>query len=796
MFTRTSLALLGLMAALAGSAAAQGIVIDRRIRPPEPQPRRVQVESIRIKSHAIETVIDGQSATTTVTQTFFNPNGWQLEGTYMFPLPAEAAIDSFEMTMNGKMVKGELLPADKARSIYEETVRRMVDPGLLEYAGRGLFQARVFPILPQQDLTIKFTYSELLRFDSGLVRFGYPLRTRNYCVTAPESVTAKVTIKQERAMQTIYSPTHRVEVIRKGDNEAVIGLEMKGEQPANDFEVFFGYADGPLSANVMSFREDDKAGYFLALLTPKIKLAADELLPKDVVIVMDTSGSMDEDGKIAQARKAMKFVVGKLNAKDRFAVVSFSTMVRKLHETLVDASEANKTDALDKIEKLEATGGTNMEGAIKAAYELAGSDAKRPCYVLFFTDGLPTMGEITDVRALAKLSAEKRPAHVRMFTFGVGYDVNTWLLDTMAEEGKGQREYVKPKEDMEVKVSNFAGKISAPVLSDVKLRIDGAEVHDLHPQMPGDLFAGTQLSVTGRYDKPGKRQLVLEGTVNGEKRAFEYTIELAEKDTGKNYLPRMWAVRRVGYLMDQISLKGHNEELAKEIIKLGTQFGIVTPYTSFLIVEDTPPPRPGTPMPEDRRRDERWNGGQGDRGGAGRPGLGGGAQAPSAQTGEEAVKKSEANTARRENNNADDAKDAEEGESSRLAEKAKGAGYRTKTDSLRKQLEDKGLSKEAAAKEAEQVVKTVGTRSFLWSDGVWLESDLTNAELFGAEVVEYMSERYFEIARKDDGTAKVLALGNEVVLRVGSKTIRVVDKTQTAEGEKKDKKEEGGKSNG
>lgn len=788
MFNRTSLALLGLAFALAGAVSAQGIVIDRRVRPePMPRPRPMPVQTIQVKSHAIETVIDGQGATTTVTQTFYNPNGWQLEGTYIFPLPPEGAINGFEMTMDGKMVKGELLPADKARAIYEETVRRMVDPGLLEYAGRGLFQARVFPILPQQPLTIKFTYSELLRFDSGLVRFGYPLRTRNFSLTPPEVVSAKVTIKQERALQTVYSPTHRVEVIRAGDKEAIVGLEMKGEQPANDFEVFFGYADGPFSASVMSYREDEKPGYFLALLTPKIQLATDEILPKDVVIVMDTSGSMDEDGKIAQARKAMKFIVNKLNDKDRFAVVTFSTMVRKMHEALVEANAANKTDAVEKIEKVEATGGTNIEGAIRAACELAGTDAKRPCYVLFLTDGLPTMGEITDVRALAKLAGEKRPAHARLFTFGVGYDVNTWLLDTMAEEGRGQREYVKPKEDMEIKISNFATKIAAPVLSDVKLRIDGAEIHDLHPQVMGDLFAGSQLAVLGRYDKPGKRQMLLEGMVNGEKRAFEFSVEFAEKNNAKAYLPRMWAVRRVGYLMDQITLKGHNDELVKEIVKLGTQFGIVTPYTSFLVVEDTPLSRPGTPMPRDRAADGRWGNSQGN------PGGGAGAERPPAaekQSGADAVKKSESNVGRRASNNDDESRKAESGESKDVENKAKGMGQRVKSDARREELEKDGVDKATAAKEAEQIIKTVGTRSFLWNDGVWVESDLTNGELFGAESVDYMSERYFELTRKDDNTAKILALGSKVILRVGNKTIRIVEKTEE---EKKDPPKDEGK---
>ncbi|MCC6464769.1 MAG: VWA domain-containing protein [Planctomycetes bacterium] len=768
-------ALFALAALVAASAAAQGIIIDRRIRPPEPRPQP-RVEPITIKTHSVETVIDGQSATTTVTQTFFNPNHWQLEGQYLFPLPPEAAISGFEMTMNGQMVKGELLPADKARGIYEETVRRMIDPGLLEYAGRGLFNARVFPILPQQDLTIKFTYSELLRYDSGLVRFGYPLRTRSFSQVPPSQVAVKVTLKGANPLRTIYSPTHKVEVIRKGDTEAVVGLEMKEQQPANDFELFYGFADGAVSASVMSFRDDEKAGYFLALLTPKITLAKEEILPKDVIVVLDTSGSMLADGKLDQAKNALKFCVNSLNDKDRFAIVTFSTEARRLHEALVAASKENKDAAIEKIGALDATGGTNFDEAIKQAYALAGKDeAARPCYVLLISDGLPTMGEVTEVRALAKQAREARAKHVRMFTFGLGYDVNTWLMDTLAEENRGQREYAKPKEELEVKLSNFSNKIASPVLSDVKLRIDGAELHDMHPQVPGDVFAGTQLSLLGRFDKPGKHQLLLEGTVNGEKRVYEYSIELCEKDVAKNWLPRMWAVRRVGFLMDQINLKGENPELKEEIVRLGTKFGIVTPYTSFLVVEDTPMPRPGQPMPNDRRREGAWHGdGGGSGGGAGS--RAGAPQAPEAQTGEEAVKRSDANAGRRANDNANDAEEADERAADDVAKEAKKYGAKSKSEERLARLARKGLSGKAAEAEAEQVIKTIGTRSFIWCDGVWLESDLTNAELFGSEAVDYMSERYFELSRGNDTVAKILALGTEVIFRHGGKTYRIVEK--------------------
>ncbi|MCB9895005.1 MAG: VWA domain-containing protein [Planctomycetes bacterium] len=737
-------------------------------------------------------MIEGQTATTTVTQTFYNPNNWQLEGKYIFPLPEEAAISDFQMTMEGKMVKGELLDADKARQIYRDTVRQMIDPGLLEYAGRGLFQASVFPILPCQDLVIKFSYSELLPYDSGLVKFRYPLRTQSYCDIPVGSVSIKVTIKGEQNLRTIYSPTHSAEIIRKGEKEAVIGVEQKETQPDTDFEIFYGYAEDALSANVLSYRDDDKAGYFLALLTPKIKLATDEILPKDVIVVLDTSGSMDEDGKIDQARKALSFMVNKLNEKDRFALVTFSTEARKMHDKLTDASKEAKADAIAKIEKLEATGGTNLEQAIRFAYELARSapeDGKvtRPCYVILLSDGVPTMGETTDVKALAKIAKDNRAENVRVFPFGVGNDVNTWLLDTLAEENKGQREYVKPKEDMEVKVSNFANKIASPVLANVKLTIDGAELHDMHPQVPGDVFAGTQLSILGRFDKPGKHQLVLSGDVAGQKIAYEYTIELAAKDSGKAYLPRMWAVRRVGYLMDQLNMKGFSQEVKDEIVRLGTQFGIVTPYTSFLVVEDNPRrmPRPGAAMPEDENRGGRAIGG----GAGGRDWDGNESpKAPSEQKGDDAVKRSKSNADRREAESGADLAEAEKDAADSVAERAKKAGLRSRADGKLAKLKEQGYSDKAAEEAAGDIIKTVGTRSFVWSDGIWLESDLTNAELFGAEVVEYLSDRYFEIA-EGATNSKILALGNEVIFRNGKTTIRVVDKTGQAEGEKDENKE-------
>lgn len=784
-----------LLALVAAPVFAQGIVIIIDDEPPverRRRPVRPQFSPIEIRSHCVESTVDNQGATTVVTQTFYNPNHTQMQGEYMFPLPEEAAINSFEMTMNGKMVKGELLEADKARGIYQEIVRRYLDPGLMEFAGRGLFKASVFPILPQQELTIRFTYTELLKYDSGLVRFRYPLRTKNFCQLPVQTLSVKVTIKNEQALQAIYSPTHSCEIIRKGDKEAIVGFETRNNQPAADFELFYGFAGEAVAANLMSFREGSEAGYFLALLTPKIKLSDDEILPKDVIYVIDTSGSMLDDGKITQAKKALKLCVNALSEKDRFGLVTFSTESKKWHDALEFASKDNKDAVSAYIEKLEAMGGTNIAAALKDGIALAKTkdEIKRPTYIVFLTDGLPTV-EQTNVKELVKQANEQRETHMRLFTFGVGYDVNTWLLDTLAETNRGQREYVKPKEDIEVKVGGFYSKIASPVLADVKLKIDGAEITDMQPKQLPDLFAGGQLSVLGRYVKPGKHQVILEGVVNGQKRVYEYTQEFVENNNTKSYLPRMWAVRRVGFLLDQINLAGFSKELKDEIVALGTKFGIVTPYTSFLVVEDAqiPPPNAGAPAEEGWRErravENRPQGGERDRDGTRRANdMGGGGRAPGQSSGKESVEESEANDDRKANDNADGAAKQDKDAVKKVEEKARGGGYGTKSAKRAEDMKKKGYDAKVAEAMAADNVKTIGTRTFVWSDGVWLESDLTNGELFEAEIVEYASESYFKLAADKD-VARILALGTEVVFRSGKKTYRIVE---AAEVEKKENK--------
>lgn len=769
---------------LASVVAAQGIVIDRRVVPEPIRPRVQRAQNIRIKAHKVEVQIDGQSATTTVTQTFHNPNSWQMEGQYLFPLPEEAAISEFRMTMNGEMVKGELLDAKIARTTYERIVARMIDPGLLEYAGRGLFKARVFPIPANDDLTIKFTYSELLPYDSGLVRYRYPLRTEHYSAIPVDSVGMTVKLTNDQGLRTIYSPTHTMDIARNADKQATVGMELTKNQPKTDFELYFATGDGAMNTNVLSYRSGKESGYFLALVTPKIKLDASDILPKDVIVVLDTSGSMMHDGKMDQAKKALKFFVNKLNAKDRFGIVSFSTTSRPMHETLVEANNEAKSDALAKIESLEATGGTNFHAAIQDAMKIAGGDSNRPCYVVVLTDGIPTVGEITDVKQIAKDVKTSMPKNVRLFSFGVGNDVNTWLLDTLAENGRGQREYVKPKENLEVKISNFANKISSPVLANVTMKLDGAVIHDQHPQFMPDVFAGEQISVLGRFDKPGKHQLVIEGEVNGEKRAFEYSVDLAVNATDKAYLPRMWAVRRVGFLMDQVRQNGENKELRDEIVRLGTKFGIVTPYTSFLIVDDSELGGVNGPRPEGARRDRNVFGGDGRGVRTGSP-----AEAPSDQKGEDSVDASKSNADRRHNDTDDEAREVEEKERAKIGGAAAGRGQSLRRAKRAEALKKDGASEAEAAAKASQVIKTVGDRSFVWSNDVWIESDLTNGELFSAVKVEYLSDRYFEISRRKDGSSKILALGTEVILRVDGDVIRIVDNTTSDADGKEDSKD-------
>jgi Ca-activated chloride channel family protein len=307
--------------------------------------------------------------------------------------------------------------------------------------------------------------------------------------------------------------------------------------------------------------------------------------PKRITFVIDTSGSMQGE-KIAQARAALKFFVESLQPHDWFDVVPFSTEARPFFPEPVPANAENRARAVALAGEIEAKGGTNIEDALARAMRAAGGATEDQVPItVFLTDGLPTVGT-TDIDALLAQAAQRNPARHRVFVFGVGNDVNTRLLDSLAERTRGDRDYVREGESIEQKTGTLFEKLAHPVLTDVVLRIEDIEGFDVLPKTTPDLFKGSRLVVVGRYRGAGARAIRLEGRLAGQRREFLFEGTFPADSRVHDFVPALWAQRRVAYLLDQIRLNGQRAELIDEITRLGKQYGLVTPYTSHLIVEE------------------------------------------------------------------------------------------------------------------------------------------------------------------------------------------------------------------
>ncbi|MFC1805787.1 VIT domain-containing protein [Planctomycetota bacterium] len=568
------------------------------IRPmPRPRPR----QPLETRSHSADITIKGPVATVAVNAVFYNPNPYIMEGTYFFPLEANAAVDDFQMDINGKMVKGELLDADKARGIYEGIVRKMKDPGLLEFVGTKMLKCRVYPMPANGETKVKLTYSLALKADGGLFEFTYPLRSAKPEAGKIGNTVVRVKVDQADGIKTIYSPTHKVDVKRDGDTKATLGFEQAKLMPERDFKLYFNVSKKDIGLSVVSHKPAGENGYFLLTAAPKVEVKEAEVQAKSIVFVMDTSGSMQGE-KIRQAKGALRYCVNSLKPKDSFGIITFATEPTPFRETLIPGSKENVSAAVEFIDKIEARGGTAINDAVLLALKTLKGTKGLPM-VVFLTDGLPTIGE-TNVETILKNVTGANEAKGRIFVFGVGYDVNTKLLDKLAEDNHGAPDYVTEKEDIEVKVSNFYQKVASPVLTDVKLEVAGLKVTEMYPKTLGDLFRGTQLMVLGRFEGDGHKAVKLTGTVNGKARELVFETNFAATKEN-SFLPRLWATRKVAYLLDAIRKGGKKKELVDEVIRLGKRYGIMTPYTSFLVVEDSARPQVAQQLRESQQSWER-----------------------------------------------------------------------------------------------------------------------------------------------------------------------------------------------
>ena len=690
---------------------------------PEPQPHPWRDRGVIIRSHRVDVSITDQVATTRIEQVFYNDGNAPAEGTYVFPLPVGAAVSNLVMWVDGKPVEARILDADEARAIYDEIVRKLRDPALLEYVGTGAIQASVFPIQPRSEVKIEIEYGQLLPVENGLVHYTYPLRTDQFTRRPVERLSLSVRVTSKDPIGAIYSPTHDLAIARDGEFAFRAGFETSHTRPETNFSLYYGLATSEISANLLTYRESaDQDGYFALMITPPAEADAGRIIPKDVIIVLDQSGSMD-GAKWDQARDAVRFVLEHLNPRDRFNVIAFSTGTRIYARTLQPPSEAPA--AKQWIDGLDAIGSTDIDLALREAMAMA--DPERPTVVLFLTDGLPTEGVTDTATILANVKAAA-PANVRIFTFGVGYDVDTLLLDQLYQTFRGAGVYVRPEERVDDEVSALYAKISAPVLTNLTLDFGAILVDELYPAAPlPDLFAGTQLIVTGRFRDGGATTVTLRGELDGEERVYSYDVRFPHNAGGAVFIPRLWATRKIGALLHAIRLHGEDPELVDSIVRLSIRYGIITPYTSFLITEDDIFTQRGVEQAQMMFEAEAD-----------------GVAVPSGQAAVDA------------------------------AESAAGLAGANAPLAAPTRSSLGGVGVEAPAEEGTgQVIRYAADRTFVWRDGMWIDT-LYDADTMTPLKVTFLSDAYFELLALDPVIGEFLALGEQVLFVWGDVAYQIV----------------------
>lgn len=576
----------------------QGFLIPDHPRHIHPLPRPwlpPPPQTYALKELTVDASIKQQVATTQVTQVFQNTGSEVIEACFVFPLPYDGAVDRLTFLVDGKEYDAKLLPAAEARKIYEDHVRRAQDPALLEWIGTGMFKTSVFPIPPGATRTVQLRYSQLLRQDNRLTDYLFPLATGKYTAKPVDKLSLRVAIEATDPLKNIYSPTHTVSISRDDDRHAVVQLSSANVVPNADFRLVYDSAPGNISASLLSYwPADENEGYFILLAAPDIKATSDQPVRKTVIFVVDQSGSMSGE-KIEQAREAAKFVVNNLRPDDQFNILRYENDVNPFATELQRFSDDSRGKAIGFINGITSGGGTNIDGALTAATQQV-KESQTPSYIVFLTDGLPTVGEINELK-IAENMRKNNQLGSRLISFGVGYDLNARLLDRLTRENRGQSEYVRPNENIEVAVSRLFSKMSAPVLTNLQLNYDfpqkpveaGPSVDRVYPKDVQDIFAGSQLVLIGRYRQSGSATIRLKGQVGAQEQNLEFPVEFTAKGGGQSFgfVPKLWAARRIGELIDQLDLNGRNEELIKELVQLSTKHGIVTPYTSFIADESS-----------------------------------------------------------------------------------------------------------------------------------------------------------------------------------------------------------------
>lgn len=631
----------------------------------------------------------------------------------VIPLPPGLEAHQVAVSVDGRAVEGRFLGAAEAGKLYGAIAEGVGSGRLLSLVGRPAYLLPRVKLGKRNDVVVELR--QALSTESGLRGLQLPMPAAEFTASPVRRVRVALNLREALPVRAVFSPSHEVEVERPDLRSATVRVSMERLSHGDPLRLFWAADADDLGLRVLTHRgEQEDVGYFMLLGNPTGSAEPTAPVEKDVVLVVDTSGSMRGE-KMEQVRSAVEYVLEHLNEGDRFNIVAFGTEVTPFRKEVTANTAAVRAEAQTFVEDLVAHGRTNISGAL--ATGLAGEPSDRPRIMLFLTDGTPTAGERDPKRVVSSL-AGLNTSGTQVFVFGVGHDVNAHLLDQIAGQTKGTSAYVDPDEEIDVKVASLYDSLSNPVLTNVSMAYGGLQVENVYPPQLPALFRGKEVMLLGRYRGAGEHTFTLSGTLRGEARHYEVAADFPKSAQPRNdFVALLWASRRIGELLKEIRLAGGDADKVGEVVELSRRFGILTEYTEFISGDDRD-------YSFDEARDMATANVEAAR---------------SQQAGRWAVRQS-AN------------------ESVLRTKKVSSAAFNTYRDR-------KGNTKKAAK------LKSIGRRAFYKKGGKWVEA--ADGKDRKKRRIKRFSREYMDLVEQNPDFARAQSLDGDMLINVGAEQVEV-----------------------
>lgn len=552
-----------------------------------------------LKHTDVQAEISGFLARVTVTQEFVNPTSRAIEAVYKFPLPGDAAVDGMEMRIGSRVVKGAIKRREEAQKMFEDARQRGQTAALLNQERPNIFTQSVTNIGPGERVRIVIQYVETVKYEAGHYEWVFPMvvgpryipasvpngrdlqpKRTPQGTRAGHDINVRVTVDAGIPLRELASSTHAVDILRGDPQNALVSLKNQQSIPNQDFILRYAVAGDRIDDAVLT-HHNGREGFFTLILQPPARVQPAEVTPKEIVFVIDTSGSM-MGFPLEKIKEVMRFTFDGLHPRDRFNVITFSGDQHILFPAPVPATPANITAAWEFVRHRQGSGGTEMLPAIRTALTSSGSK-EHVRVVCFMTDG--EVGN--DLEILAEI---RRNPQARVFAFGIGSSTNRFLLDGMARHGRGEVEYVGLSGEASAAAKRFYERVRTPLLTDVRVEVSGVEVMETYPHSIPDVFSAKPVMVVGRYNKSGRGMVRVHGQAAGKAWSREIAVDFPKHEEKHDVLASLWARRKIDDLMNRdlvgVQRGTLDGETKEAITRLGLNYKLMTQYTSFIAVEE------------------------------------------------------------------------------------------------------------------------------------------------------------------------------------------------------------------